>query len=163
MNAGIGKGLTMTIDERKRMAEEWLKACRKLSLTCIVSIGGSSIVDVLDLAEHAESIGVDAVLVLPDLFYRPTCEEDLVHYLQQVAQRCPTRPLLYYHIPIQTHVNRKLRKRSKGNNQLISFFRYSVSASLVSIMPEGYSNIQWHSLRQPRFGNRFELPETRLY
>lgn len=53
---------TMRIDERKRIVEEWFKVCRKHQLYCVVQIGGTAIVDVYDLAEHAAKLGVDAVL-----------------------------------------------------------------------------------------------------
>lgn len=98
-NGTISEGMCLQVDERKRLAQEWLNACRKYELTFMVQVGGTSVADVYDLAEHAEKIGVDAVLCLPELFFKPTCEEDLVDYLKEVAKYCPTRPLLYYHIP----------------------------------------------------------------
>lgn len=99
MNGTTGEGQCQRIDERKRNSEEWLKACRKYDLKCMVQIGGASVSNVHDLAEHAEQMEADAVLCLPELFFKPTCEEDAVDYLGKVAERCPTRPLLYYHFP----------------------------------------------------------------
>lgn len=107
VNSAIGEGTCLKVEERKRMAEEWLKVCRKNQLMCMVQIGGCCIADVYDLAQHAENIQVDACICLPDLMYGPRCEEDLVQYLKDVCQYCPTRPLLYCHLPILTKVNRK--------------------------------------------------------
>jgi len=104
VNSAIGEGHCLHVDERKRLCEEWLNACRKHQLMCMVQIGGAGIADVYDMAEHAEKIGVDACICLPDLLYRPLCEEDLVQYLRDVAQRCPSRALLYCHIPVLTRV-----------------------------------------------------------
>jgi len=104
VNSTVGEGTTLRVEERKRIVEEWFKATRKHQLLCVVQIGGTSIADVYELAEHAEKLGVDAVITLPDLFFKPSCEEDLVHYLKDVAQYCPTRPLLYCHIPMYTKV-----------------------------------------------------------
>lgn len=70
-------------------------------------IGGTSITDVYELAEHAEKCGISAVLCLPDLFFRPTVEEELVEYFKDIASYCPNRPLYYYHIPQFSHVRRK--------------------------------------------------------
>lgn len=70
----------------------------------MVQVGGTSIGEVYELATHAEKHQADAVLVLPDLFFRPKSEEDLVEYLRDVASYCPTRPLLYYHLPEFTQV-----------------------------------------------------------
>lgn len=73
----------------------------------MVQVGGASIADVHELAAHAERYGVDAVLCLPELFFKPKVEEDLVHYMKEVALCCPTRPLFYYHIPQITDVRCK--------------------------------------------------------
>lgn len=104
VNGTAGEGVCQRIEERKRSSVHWLEACRKYDLTCIFHIGGTAVANVRDLAEHAEENRADAVLCLPDLFFRPTCEEDLVHYLKDVAEHCPTRPLLYYHFPAFTGV-----------------------------------------------------------
>jgi len=104
VNSAIGEGVCLRLDERKRLCEEWLSACRKHQLMCMVQIGGACIAEVYELAEHAAKIRVDACICLPDMFYRPQCEEDLVQYLRDVAQRCPSLPLLYCHIPVLTRV-----------------------------------------------------------
>lgn len=104
VNSASGEGLTLRVEERKRLAEEWLKVARKYQLAIILNIGSSNVAEVYEMAEHAEKIGVDAILVLPDLFYKPIFEEDLVHYLKDVAQYAPTRPMFYYHIPEFTRV-----------------------------------------------------------
>lgn len=82
-----------------------MKSCRKYDLKCMVHIGGTSVATVHDLAQHAEEIKADAVLTLPELFFKPTCEEDLVDYLKKIAKHCPTRPLFYYHFPAFSKVN----------------------------------------------------------
>lgn len=105
MNGTAGEGVCQRIDERIRSADEWLKSCRKYDLKCMVHIGGTSVAGVHDLAEEAEKSGVDAVLCLPEMFFKPTCEEDLVDYLKKIAEHCPTRPLFYYHYPAFSKVN----------------------------------------------------------
>jgi len=104
VNSATSEGTTLRTEERKRLVEEWFKACRKHQLLIVAQIGGAAVADVYDMAEHAEKLGVDAVLCLPDLFWRPRSEEDLVFYMKEVAQYCPTRPLLYFHIPYYTKV-----------------------------------------------------------
>lgn len=56
-------------------------------------------------AQHAEQLQVDAVLCLPELYFKPATVEDLINYIKYVADLCPTRPFLYYHIPSMTGVN----------------------------------------------------------
>jgi N-acetylneuraminate lyase len=74
----------------------------------VLCIGGCDVADVYDLCEHAEKIGVDCITLLPDLFYKPRIEEDLVEYFKDVCKRCPTRPIYYYHIPEYTRVKLNL-------------------------------------------------------
>lgn len=111
VNGSAGEGVCQRVEERKRTAERWLEASRKNDLTCMVHVGGTAVTSVRDLAEHAEENRADAVLCLPELFFKPKCEEDLVHYLKDVAEHCPSRPLFYYHFPAFTGVNRKSTRR----------------------------------------------------
>ena len=107
VNSASGEGTTLRVEERKRMAEEWLKAARKYQLNIMVHIGSTNIAEVYEMAEHSEKIGVDAILVLPELLFRPRTEEDLVEYLRDISKYAPTRPLFYYHIPELTQVRCK--------------------------------------------------------
>ena len=107
VNGMTGEGTTLTVDERKRLAEKWVEVTRKYDLKMLLNIGGLDLPDVYELAEHAERLKVDAVMVMPDLFYHPKTEEDLVYYLKDIVVRMPTRPILYYHIPMFTEVHCK--------------------------------------------------------
>lgn len=107
VNGVSGEGTTLRFEERKRLAEEWLKVSRKYGLTMLLAVGGTGIAETYDLVEHAEKIGVDCIVVMPDLFYKPRIEEDLVEYMQNIVKHCPTRPIYYYHIPEYTNVHCK--------------------------------------------------------
>lgn len=107
VNGITGEGTTLRVDERKRLADKWLKVTRKYGLTMMLTIGGIDILDVYELVEHAEKIGVDAVVILPDLFYKPKTEEDLVEYFKLITTYITKVPLYYYHIPEYTDVKCK--------------------------------------------------------
>lgn len=107
VNGTVSEGTNLSTDERKLITEEWWKACRKYDLVLMTQIGGTSVSDVYELAKHAEENEIPAVLCLPELFFRPTVEEELVEYLSNIAKYCPTRPLYYYHIPQITNVRCK--------------------------------------------------------
>lgn len=107
MNGLTGEGTCLRLDERKRLAEEWLKVSRKYGITMVLCIGGSPLTEVTELCEHAERIGVDCITLLPDLFYKPQTEEDLLEYMKTIVKYCPTRPIYYYHIPEYTDVDCK--------------------------------------------------------
>ncbi|XP_055298417.1 N-acetylneuraminate lyase B-like [Sitodiplosis mosellana] len=104
LNGMTGEGMTLTVDERKKLTEKWLEVTRKYDLRMLLNIGGIDLADVYELAEHAEKLKVDAVMVTPDLFYKPKTEEDLMYYLKDIMARMPTRPMFYYHIPMFTQV-----------------------------------------------------------
>jgi len=108
VNGYIGEGTTLRVEERKRLAEEWFRVTRKHQLKMLLNIGGTDIADVYELAEHAEKLGVDGILVLADAFYRPIVEEDLLYYIRDVAKRAPSLPILYYHAPMVNYVHLKM-------------------------------------------------------
>lgn len=107
VNGVTGEGTCLRFDEHKRLAEEWLKTCRKYGLHMVLCIGGCGIEDVYGLCEHADKIGVDCIVLMPDLFYKPKCEEDLVEYFKNCCKYYPKRPICYYHIPEWTNVKCK--------------------------------------------------------
>lgn len=104
VNGSTGEGMTLTVDERMKLAEKWFEVTRKYDLKMLLNIGGLDLPELYLLAEHAEKLKVDAVMVLPDLFYKPKTEEDLFYYFKDIVAHMPTRPVFYYHIPIMTEV-----------------------------------------------------------
>lgn len=76
----------------------------------MIQIGGTNQSEIYELAAHAEQANADAVLCLPDLFFKPATEAVLVHYLKGIAEHCPTRPFFYYHFPRMTGVGRKFAR-----------------------------------------------------
>lgn len=103
VNGTAGEGVSMTMDERKLVLEEWMKVSKN-RFTVMAQIGGRGLREVQDLAKHAEGLGVDALLCLPDLFFRPKTVPELVDYLKYVSDAAPKTSLFYYHIPAFTGV-----------------------------------------------------------
>lgn len=92
----------MSLEERIKTAELWYNSCKTLDISLMVQIGGAPLPDVITMAEQAEELQFESVLCLPELYFKPKTEEELVEYLKIVAKHCPTRPFLYYHIPMFT-------------------------------------------------------------
>ncbi|XP_055535950.1 N-acetylneuraminate lyase-like [Wyeomyia smithii] len=105
VNGTSGEGMLLNVDERIKVADVWKKACTENDMIIMVQIGGAPFPDVVTLAKHAEKADVDAILCLPELFFKPNSPEKLTEYLRNVALHCPTIPLFYYHIPMFTDVN----------------------------------------------------------
>lgn len=153
-----GEGMTLTMDERKKLTEKWLEVTRKYELKMVVNIGGIDLPEIYELAEHAEKLKVDAVMLMPDLFYRPRTEEDLVLFLKDIMIHMPTRPVLYYHIPMMTEVYCKFN--SKPNYYILInatlfvqyktlhsikfsfiYFYYSEHVPLLDVGRKGIANV----------------------
>ncbi|XP_019538314.4 N-acetylneuraminate lyase B [Aedes albopictus] len=105
VNGTSGEGMLMNVEERKQVTEAWKKACDDNGIVLMVQIGGAPYPDVVELAKHAEKLGVDGVLCLPELYFKPKSPEKLTEYLKNVAAYCPTTPFFYYHIPMFTDVS----------------------------------------------------------
>jgi len=146
VNSTVGEGTTLKIDEHRRLAEEWLKVTRKYGMTMMLTIGGVSVADTYDLVQHAEKIGVDAIVLLPDLFYKPRTEEDLVDYIKDVAKYAPNLSIYYYHIPLYTGVRLDLLrlydllKRTVTNFDGI-YYRYTNIELATKLLKENYNII----------------------
>uniref|UniRef100_A0A182M3E0 N-acetylneuraminate lyase n=1 Tax=Anopheles culicifacies TaxID=139723 RepID=A0A182M3E0_9DIPT len=105
VNGTSGEGMLLNTEERMLVTEAWQRACKKHGITVMVQIGGAPYPDVVQLAQHASQLDIDAVLCLPELYFKPKTCEKLVSYLKGVAKHCPTIPFFYYHIPTFTDVN----------------------------------------------------------
>ncbi|XP_058053654.1 N-acetylneuraminate lyase A-like [Anopheles bellator] len=105
VNGTSGEGMLLSVGERIAVTEAWQRSCRKHGITMMVQIGGAPFPDVVQLATHAAKIDADAVLCLPELYFKPKTSESLVSFLGAVAKHCPTIPFFYYHIPMFTDVN----------------------------------------------------------
>ncbi|XP_014213795.1 N-acetylneuraminate lyase [Copidosoma floridanum] len=105
VNGTTGEGMTMTVGERKKVAEAWSAAAKINDQHLVVQIGGTNLADVKDLASHAESLGVSAILSLPELYYKPSSVDQLFDYLTEISDAAPKTPLLYYHFPNMSKVS----------------------------------------------------------
>lgn len=105
VNGTSGEGMLLTLIERKKVTEKWVEVCRKHGILLMVQIAGCSFADTIDLTHHAESLKVDGVLCLPELYFKPKTIEKLVDYLKDIALHCQKTPLYYYHIPMFTQVD----------------------------------------------------------
>uniref|UniRef100_A0ABD2VW42 N-acetylneuraminate lyase n=1 Tax=Trichogramma kaykai TaxID=54128 RepID=A0ABD2VW42_9HYME len=105
VNGSTGEGTCLTIEERKKITEAWAAAVKETKQHLMIQVGGAALKDVKELAAHAESLGVDSILCLPELYFKPTTPDDLIEYLHQVAESAPSTPLFYYDFPKATMVN----------------------------------------------------------
>lgn len=110
VNGTSGEGMSMTVDERKAVTEAWATAVKETKQVLMVHVGGACLKDVQEMAAHAERLGCDSIMSLPELFNKPSTVEGLVNYLKYVGEAAPKTPLLYYHNPAYTGVRVSMPK-----------------------------------------------------
>ncbi len=98
-----GEGLSLTVGERKRLAEAWAAAVPP-DFRLIVHVGHTCLADCQDLAAHAQQVGAAAIGSMAPCFFRPATVELLVGWCQAIAASAPQLPFYFYHLPSLTGV-----------------------------------------------------------
>tara|TARA_B100000963_G_scaffold59606_1_gene47612 strand:+ start:8067 stop:8975 length:909 start_codon:yes stop_codon:yes gene_type:complete len=99
-----GEGMFLTNDERKKIAEEWVKY-QSEDFKIIVHVGTTSVVQSSDLANHAQKIGAFGTSSIGPVFLKPNDINDVVDFCKIIADSAPKIPFYYYHIPSVTGLN----------------------------------------------------------
>jgi len=99
-----GESLSLSVAERKQLAEAWAAAARTHQTKVYMHIGAESLVDTLELAVHAAATpGVVGIVCQTPVFFKPSVET-LHDYLVAVGRAAPEMPLWYYHFPDKSGV-----------------------------------------------------------
>lgn len=113
-----GEGFSMTIEERKAVAEAWVKASDG-RLKIIVHVGTNCQKDSMALAAHAKDCGAYAIASIAPNFYKPACVEDLVGFFAPVAGAASELPFYYYNMPSMSGVSLPVDKFLELGSQRI--------------------------------------------
>ncbi|CAK6955310.1 N-acetylneuraminate lyase [Scomber scombrus] len=149
VNGTTGEGMSLSVAERKMLAEEWCKKAKGKMDQVIVHVGCMSLKDSQELAHHAAQIGAEGIAVIAPSFFKPSSADVLKKFLQEVSSSAPTLPFYYYHIPAVTGVNVLARDVLEDIETLIPSFR-GVKFSACDLMDFGqcisYSAPHWSVL-----------------
>lgn len=108
LNGTTGECMSLSIAERKKLLETWA-ACRKKknnkNFRIFVHVGSSNLYEAAEMAEHAQSQGVDGIAMVPTFYFRPKTLADLIEQCKYVASAASEVPFYYYNIPSLTGVN----------------------------------------------------------
>jgi len=99
-----GEGLSLTLEERLRIAERWV-ACADDRLRVIIHVGHTCLADARTLTAHAAKIGASAVSALTPCFFKPRNNAEVVNWCEAVASAAPALPFYYYNIPSMTGID----------------------------------------------------------
>ncbi|XP_022817899.1 N-acetylneuraminate lyase A-like [Spodoptera litura] len=100
-----GEGPTVNVTDMKHLIDAWLSVSRSLNLSVIIQVGGRPLPDAQKLAAYSEEAGADAIMTIPELYYKPKTAKQLVYFMQDVARYAPETPILYYHVPSYSDVD----------------------------------------------------------
>src|ERR1044072_799429 len=126
-----GEGPSLTTEERKQLAEAFVKAADK-RLLVFVHVGHNSITEARQLAEHAQQIGADCISATPSTYFKVDSVDLLVQCLQEIAKGAPSLPLYYYNIPALTGISLDMVKLlEKAGEAIPSFAGIKYTAPLI--------------------------------
>ncbi len=98
-----GEGVSLASDERRAVADAYVKAARG-RLKTIVQVAHNSLVEARQLAAHAQQIGADVISATAPSYFKADSVEVLADCVAQIASAAPELPFYYYHIPALTGV-----------------------------------------------------------
>lgn len=122
VNGTTGEGTALTITERKKVCTAWKEACTELNMLLMVQVAGGAMVETIEMARHCADQKVDAILTLPDLFFKPKTCHELYEYMTDVSFHCSDIPIYYYHIPAYTDVNLPMDEFMKITSRMLPAF-----------------------------------------
>ncbi|XP_064520167.1 ATP-dependent RNA helicase A isoform X5 [Pseudopipra pipra] len=123
VNGTTGEGLSLSIQERKQLAEEWVCQGKDKLDHVIIHVGALSLPESQELARHAAAIGAGGIAVIAPFFFKPTNKDELVSLLQKVTCEAPDVPFYYYHIPPLTGVKIRVEELLEGIKERIPTFQ----------------------------------------
>jgi len=116
-----GEGPSLTTEERKQLAEAFVKAADK-RLLVFVHVGHNSITEARQLAAHAQQIGADYISATPSTYFKVDSIDLLVACLQEISKGAPALPLYYYNIPALTGISLDMVKLLEKASEAIPTF-----------------------------------------
>ncbi len=108
ITGSTGEGFLMTDEERKRFTETVVDHTAG-RVPVVVHIGAIGTKRSIDLAEHARTIGADAISSVPP-FYYPFSDEDIFLYYRDIT-RAVDLPMIVYNISLAGMMNGSLVRR----------------------------------------------------
>ena len=118
-----GEFSSLTLTERKRLAEVWRTATRRQGLQLIVHVGDNCLADSIALAAHAAGLPADGVSALSPSYFKPDDPAALTGYLVPVAEAAGTLPFYYYDIPRNTGVALQVSRWLEQANERLPTLR----------------------------------------
>ena len=92
-----GECIYQSVAERKLLLEHVMKVA-KGRITIIAHVACNNTADSMELAAHAESVGVDAIASIPPIYFRLP-EHAIAQYWNDISSAAPNTEFIIYNIP----------------------------------------------------------------
>ncbi len=97
VNGSSGECIYQSVEDRKVVLENVMKAAEG-KLTVIAHVACNNTKDSVELAKHAESLGVDAIAAIPPIYFRLP-EHAIAKYWNDMSDAAPNTDFVIYNIP----------------------------------------------------------------
>lgn len=97
VNGSSGECIYQSVEDKKIVLENVMKAAEG-RLTVIAHVACNSTKDSMELARHAESLGVDAIAAIPPIYFRLP-EHAIAQYWNDISSAAPNTDFVIYNIP----------------------------------------------------------------
>ncbi|MFQ5934681.1 MAG: dihydrodipicolinate synthase family protein [Dehalococcoidia bacterium] len=99
---GTGEFFALDVRERKRVTEITAEHVDG-RVPVMPHTGACSTREAIDLSKHAESVGANALMIVPPFYDVPTDDEVVAHYA--AISRAVSLPIMVYNIPAHSKIN----------------------------------------------------------
>ncbi|MBS5939883.1 N-acetylneuraminate lyase [Clostridium sartagoforme] len=97
VNGSSGECIYQSVEDRKVVLEN-VMAVGKGKLTVIAHVACNNTRDSIELAKHAESLGVDAIAAIPPIYFKLP-EYAIAAYWNSISNAAPNTDFIIYNIP----------------------------------------------------------------
>ena len=97
VNGSSGECIYQSVEDKKLVLENVMKTAEG-KLTVIAHVACNNTKDSMELARHAESLGVDAIAAIPPIYFRLP-EHAIAQYWNDISAAAPNTDFVIYNIP----------------------------------------------------------------
>ncbi|MEN9547032.1 MAG: N-acetylneuraminate lyase [Verrucomicrobiota bacterium] len=105
VNGTTGESHSLSVDERRVLAERWVSVLRGTSLRCIIHVGSNCLREARELAVHAQQVGASGIAALAPSYFKPADVEAWVEASAFIAGGAPALPFHAYDLPAMTGIH----------------------------------------------------------
>ena len=105
IGGSTGESSSLSLDERRALAQRWSEVARGTALRVVVHAGSSCLADARTLAAQAQQLGAVAISALAPSYYKPRSLDSLIACCADIAAAAPETPFYFYDIPVLTGVS----------------------------------------------------------